>query len=66
MNKKEKALAALRVAGYHEDKKTFTRVYIENRINLQTAILEYNKGIDNKRNGMICTCGQCKTNENRE
>jgi hypothetical protein len=60
MNKKEKALAALRVAGYHEDKRTFTRVYIENRINLQTATAEYNKGIDNKRNGMICTCEQCK------
>jgi hypothetical protein len=60
MSKRETALAICRVAGYHEDKKAFTRAYIESKLNLSIATDAYNQGIVLKQRGMACTCSKCK------
>ena len=60
MSKKEMVLAQLRIAGYHEDKKEFTKVYIDNKISMLLATEAYNSGIKLKQKGMKCTCSKCK------
>ncbi len=44
MSKREKILRALRAAGAANDKQTFTRLYIENRISLAAANAEWRAG----------------------
>lgn len=59
MTKREKAIATLKVAGYHQDKSLFTKVYIENRLNIQVAQQAYEVGYKMKQNGMKCNCCEC-------
>jgi hypothetical protein len=58
MNRKT-ALASIEYAGYHNDTKTMTRLYIENRISYQAAQESFNRGIAKRQNGMKCTCKSC-------
>ena len=60
MSKRETALAYIRIAGYHEDQKSFVRLYVENRISYQVAIASYRLGYQQKQNGMKCVCFECK------
>ena len=46
--------------GYHEDKKRYTRLIIENRISLPIAQEAYRQGIAKKRAGWKCECFECK------
>jgi hypothetical protein len=50
----------LRVAGYHEDRATFTRLYIENRISKKNADEAYRSGRQAKAAGVRCDCHDCK------
>lgn len=59
--KRDVLLSHLRVAGYHDDSATFTRLYIENRISYDSAKKEYLKGQKMKADGIGCTCPDCKT-----
>ena len=54
------ALTLLAVAGYHEDKTAFVRLYVENRISFANAQKAYASGKRARTNGVPCTCGECK------
>lgn len=57
--KREYLLAYLRVAGYHEDRATFTRLYIENRISRPAAEDAFRAGRQAKVRGVRCDCHEC-------
>jgi hypothetical protein len=58
--KREDALSALRIAGYHNDRVLFVRTYVENRVSRQVANEEYARGAGLKKLGVRCTCHECK------
>jgi hypothetical protein len=58
--KRDIALAAIRVAGYHEDYKRYMRIYVENRISHATAKKSFEDGLRMKREGARCDCSDCK------
>ena len=53
------ALIALRIAGYHNDSKAFSRLYVENRISLLAAKQAWDEGRRQQHAGMPCTCDAC-------
>jgi hypothetical protein len=63
MSKRDTALTCAKIAGYHEDKKTFTRLVIECRVNMQAMQQAFNIGRQAKANGMKCSCYDCKKQE---
>lgn len=58
--KRKDALAVIRVAGYHDDQKTFVSTYVEHRISFNTANAEYRRGQEMKKSGIACSCRQCE------
>ena len=58
--KRKDALAHIRIAGYHGDKRGFMRIYTEHSISLEAANAEYIRGEEMKKNGVQCSCAQCK------
>lgn len=54
-------LAAMRVAGYHNDTRSFCRLYTENRISRAAADKEWQAGVSQKKGGMKCSCPSCNT-----
>lgn len=60
MSKRAVGLALCRIAGYHEDKKVFTKAYLEHGLSMSTAQEAYNIGYKSKVNGMSCSCSICK------
>jgi hypothetical protein len=59
MTRRDKVLTMLRVAGYHDDKATWTRVYCENRVAFAAAQIAFNEGQRTKANGVKCSCFEC-------
>ena len=57
--KRKDALDYIRIAGYHNDTKTSTRIYCEARISLQAANEAFHTGQKQKENGVKCTCREC-------
>lgn len=60
MTKRGMQLANMRVAGYHDDRKAFTRLLIETRINRAEADAAFARGQEQRASGMGCTCFHCK------
>lgn len=58
--KRQDVLDHIRIAGYHEDQKTYIRLYTENRVSAGDAAWAYERGIMQKRSGMKCACHLCK------
>lgn len=58
MTRKE-ALAALKVAGYHDDSKTWARTYTENRISYAAAKTAWMDGQAARQRGVPCHCYTC-------
>lgn len=56
-------IAAIVVAGYHDDTKTGTRLFVENRIKRADYDAAFNHGRQAKANGTPCTCFKCKSGE---
>lgn len=54
------ALTYMQIAGYHNDKARFTRLYIEQRVSLSSAREAFAKGQQLKAGGMPCTCYECQ------
>jgi hypothetical protein len=54
------ALVVLRVAGYHDDMKTWMRAYVENRVSHAAAKTEWQRGKEMRAAGVACTCHDCK------
>ncbi len=63
--KREVLTTLIRVAGYHDDRATFTRLYIENRISKPKADEAYRSGRQAKAAGVRCDCHECKQGEAR-
>lgn len=59
MNKRELAISIARVAGYHDDKARFTRLVVEARVARKHLDDAWRIGVQQKRNGMPCTCARC-------
>lgn len=55
----EQIISLMRIAGYHDDKAKFMRLYIEHRIAFAKAQSAFNEGRRLKQNGMRCTCHEC-------
>lgn len=60
MSKRAHALAWMRIAGYHEDTRAFTRLFIESRIARPVADDAFNAGRRARAAGMACHCLACK------
>lgn len=58
--KREHVLTYLRVAGYHDDRAAFTRLYVENRIGYKAAQDAYRAGRAARDAGVRCDCHDCK------
>ena len=58
--KRADALVVIRVAGYHDDSKTFVRTYTENRISYTVAMKEFSRGQNMNKGGVPCSCNACK------
>lgn len=58
--KREHLIGLLRVAGYHEDTATYTRLLIENRISKAAAREAFVQGRNARANGVGCSCGDCR------
>lgn len=61
MTRKE-ALAAIKVAAYHENTKEMMRLYIENRISKKAYDEAVEKGRIAKLSGVGCSCYRCSNN----
>lgn len=60
MNKRENNLAWMRIAGYHDDRKAFTRPLAESGINRTVADAAFYRGQKQRASGMGCSCPACK------
>jgi hypothetical protein len=59
MSKRDRALQCAKIAGYHEDRKTLTRLYIECRVNLHAMQAAFWAGQQAKKAGVKCGCYDC-------
>lgn len=57
--KRSVLLAALRVAGYHDDVRAWVRLYTENRVSRQVANEQWQLGKRMRSNGVRCSCYEC-------
>lgn len=60
MTQRETALTLARIAGYHDDSATFTRLIIEKRVNRQAMQEAFLNGRQAKASGMKCSCHNCR------
>jgi hypothetical protein len=58
-SKREIALAQMRVAGYHEDRKSFLRLYVESRVSMCVANQAFANGQRLRAQGVPCSCPDC-------
>ncbi len=57
--KRTDALAAIRVAAYHDDDRTATRIYVEHRMGRAAFDAAISQGRDQRKAGMRCNCWTC-------
>lgn len=57
--KRKDALTYMRIAGYHGDRASFTRLFIENRVSRDAADAEFHRGGAMKKAGIPCACKTC-------
>jgi hypothetical protein len=62
MTRREVALINARVAGYHDDARSFTRLRIESRVAIAYLNEQWRLGQKMKAAGVPCTCTDCKNN----
>jgi len=59
MSKRDSALKWIRVASYHGDDTSATRLYLENRISRAAFNRAMNEGRKLKEEGAPCSCSRC-------
>ena len=59
MTKRDMALTAAKIAGYHNDTKMFTRLLIEARVNRQAMNSAWCHGMSARQHGVKCGCRDC-------
>ncbi len=57
--KRADVLSLIRVAGYHNDQRSRVRLLVENRVSREAADKAWLTGIEQKQNGMKCSCPDC-------
>lgn len=62
MTKRELNLTKARIAGYHGDNTTFTRLAIEARINRDILKAAWRDGVLARDAGIPCNCNSCVSN----
>lgn len=55
------ALTLAKVAGYHNDSRSFTRLIIESRVARPKLTEAWQHGVTAKRNGVRCDCRDCRS-----
>jgi len=60
VSKRQTALALAKIAGYHEDTATFTRLIIESRVARPAMNEAFLIGRQAKASGVKCNCYECK------
>ena len=60
MSRREQWIAAARIAGYHGDSKTFTRLLVESRVSRSTLAEAWRNGAMARARGVECHCLDCK------
>jgi hypothetical protein len=66
MSKRQTALTLARIAGYHEDTASFTRLIIESRVARPAMNEAFLNGRQAKAGGMKCNCHECKKGNSPE
>ena len=59
MSKREAAIGYSKFAGFHDDRRAFTRLVIESRVNLKIMREAFHSGQLARRAGARCTCFEC-------
>lgn len=59
MTRRARVLDAMKVAGYHDDRKAFTRLLIENRVGRDAAARAFQVGQTARDRGVPCSCFDC-------
>ena len=57
--KRKDVLESIKLAGYHNDSRLFTRLLCENRISRKAADDAYRAGTILRGTGFVCTCSDC-------
>lgn len=60
MTKADKLYQLIKVAGYHNDSRTATRLLIENPISRKRYNAAWLAGVEARQNGMRCYCRECE------
>lgn len=60
MTKRETVFQLVKVAGYHGDVRTATRLLVENPISRKRYNEAWESGVAAKRAGVKCNCHHCK------
>ena len=55
------ALRYIRVAGYHNDTGTYTKILVGNRLSKAAADEAWRAGVEARDNNVPCRCGECLT-----
>lgn len=58
--KRDAAMGQARIAGYHGDKQTFTRLIVESHVASDTLYRAWGEGARAKTQGVRCTCKECE------
>ena len=61
--KRKDALAAIRVAGYHDDTEGGFHLYLKNWVSMEAFGREFNAGVAMRQNGVRCDCIRCTKDE---
>ena len=59
MGKMQRVRAAIRIAGFHGDSRSYVRLYTENRIKRAEADEAWSQGQRQRAGGMRCSCHEC-------
>lgn len=60
MTKREQKIHEAKVAGYHNDSASFTRLLIEALVNRDVMKDAWSVGVKLKKAGVPCHCNECK------
>jgi hypothetical protein len=61
MSRRETSLTLARIAGYHENTASLTRLYIESRVSRRAMTQAFQNGRLAKKSGAKCHCHECRT-----
>ena len=63
---RDTAIILLKIAGYHDDNRSFVRLYVENHISITNARLAFDQGAKMRMMGVPCHCHQCTETKMRK